>query len=313
MVVVRHVVRLLAVAGLLLAALPAGAQDVRRSAIPDFDQVAAASRGVGGFYVAGGLGYGLPARRDFTIVDGFACPGANVPYLGPVSLGGGSGCRTSAGLSGLTAHAIAGWNFGGPQGLISGIEFRGRIGREQGAGRLGGSTLVSIPGVSPYTNTASGTYRASLDGGLALTARYGYAFSGVMPFLRAGLGMARLSEQVDFDATGSRSCTVGGVPPAVTCTSGGTVASRTARWLPSAILGAGLEVPFGRMFVRLDGEVEAVFSPSQNLMRTLAGQALVTVTGGTTGGVPTTVGSASLRSENWVISRRIMLSGGFRF
>ena len=56
MVVVRHVVRLLAFAGLMLAALPAGAQDVRQSAIPDFDQVAAASRGVGGFYVAGGFG-----------------------------------------------------------------------------------------------------------------------------------------------------------------------------------------------------------------------------------------------------------------
>jgi hypothetical protein len=48
-------------------------------------------------------------------------------------------------------------------------------------------------------------------------------------------------------------------------------------------------------------------------MRTLAGQAVVTVTGGTTGGVPSTVGSATLRSENWVVSRRIMLSGGFRF
>lgn len=313
MVVVRHVVRLFAFAFVLLAIPPATAQDVRRSAIPDFDQVAAANRGVGGFYVAGGFGYGLPARRDFTIVDGFACPGANVPYLGPVSLGGGSGCRTSAGLAGLAAHAIAGWNFGGPVGLISGIELRGRIGREQGAGRLGGSTLVSIPGVSPYTNTASGTYRSSLDGGLALSGRWGYAFAGFMPFVRAGLGMAKLSEQVDFDATGSRSCTVGGVPPTVTCTSGGTVASRISRWLPSAVLGAGLEVPYGRMFFRLDGEVEAAFSPSQNLMRTLAGQAVVTVTGGTTGGVPSTVGTASMRSENWVISRRIMLSGGFRF
>ena len=81
MVVVRHVVRLFAFAFVLLAIPPATAQDVRRSAIPDFDQVAAANRGVGGFYVAGGFGYGLPARRDFTIVDGFACPGANVPYL----------------------------------------------------------------------------------------------------------------------------------------------------------------------------------------------------------------------------------------
>ncbi len=312
---VRHVLRLcVLIVGLAGMAMPAAAQrDVRHSAIPDFDQVAANSRGFGGFYVAGGLGYGLPARRNFTIVDGFACPGATVPYLGPVSLGGGSGCSTSAGMSGLTVHGMAGWNFGGPVGLISGIELRGRIGREQGAGRLGGSTLVSIPGVPSYTNTASGTYRSSIDGGLALTARYGYAFSGFMPFVRAGLGMAKLSEQVDFDATGSRSCTVGGVPPSVTCTSGGTVASRTSRWLPSVVLGAGVEVPYGRMFFRLDGEVEAAFSPSQNLMRTLAGQAVVTVTGGTTGGVPSTVGSATLRSENWVVSRRIMLSGGFRF
>jgi opacity protein-like surface antigen len=310
MAVVRHALRLVVVLGTVLAAASATAQDIRHSAIPDFDAVAAANRGFGGFYVAGGFGYGTAAHRDFTIVDGFACPGAAVPYLGPVSLGGGSGCRTSAGLSGLTAHAMAGWNFGGPLGWISGIEIRGRLGREAGTGRLGGSSIVSIPGLAPYTNTASGTYRASIDSGLAVTGRWGYAFSGFMPFVKAGLGMAKLSEQVDFDATGSRSCTAG---PPVSCTSGGRVASRTSRWLPAAVFGAGLEVPLGRAFIRLDGELEAVFSPSQNLTRTLAGQALVSVTGTGTGATPATVGQASLRSENWILSRRIMLSGGFRF
>jgi opacity protein-like surface antigen len=310
MAVVRHALRLVVVLGTVLAAAGAAAQDVRHSAIPDFDAVAAANRGFGGFYVAGGFGYGLPAHRDFSLVDGFACPGTNVPYLGPVALGGGSGCRTSAGLSGLTAHVVAGWNFGAGQGWISGVELRGRLGREAGTGRLGGSSVVAIPGLAPYTNTASGTYRASIDSGLAVTGRWGYAFSGFMPFLKAGLGMARLSEQVDFDATGSRSCTVG---PPVSCTSGGRVASRTGRWLPSAVFGAGVEVPVGRAFVRVDGEVEAVFSPSQNLTQTLAGQTLVTAGGGGSGGVPATVGQASLRSENWIISRRIMISGGFRF
>jgi opacity protein-like surface antigen len=310
MAVVRHALRLVVVLGTVLAAAGAAAQDVRPSAIPDFDAVAAGNRGFGGFYVAGGLGYGLPAHRDFTIVDGFACPGAGIPFLGPVSIGGGSGCRTSAGLAGLTAHVLAGWNAGGPNGWISGLEFRGRLGREGGTGRLGGSTLVAIPGLSTYTNTAAGTYRASLDGGLAVTGRWGYAFSGFMPFLRAGLGVAQLTEQVDFDATGSRSCSLG---PPVSCTTGGRVASRTSRWLPSAVFGAGIEVPIGRAFVRLDGEVEAVFSPSQNLLQNLAGQTLVTATGTGTGATPGTVGQASLRSENWIVSRRIMLSGGFRF
>ncbi len=180
---VRHALRLVVVLGTVLAAAGAAAQDVRHSAIPDFDAVAAANRGFGGFYVAGGLGYGLPAHRDFSLVDGFACPGTNVPYLGPVSLGGGSGCRTSAGLSGLTAHLLAGWNFGAGQGWISGVELRGRLGREAGTGRLGGSSVVSIPGLAPYTNTASGTYRAGIDSGLAVTGRFGYAFSGFMPFL----------------------------------------------------------------------------------------------------------------------------------
>lgn len=307
---IRHALRLAVVVCCGLGVVPAAAQDVRPSAIPDFDAVAAASRGVGGFYLAGGFGYGLPAHRDFTIVDGFACPGASVPFLGPVSLGGGSGCRTSAGLAGLTAHVLAGWNFGGGQGWISGLEFRGRLGREGGTGRLGGATLVAIPGVTTYTNSAAGTYRASLDGGLAVTGRWGYAFSGFMPFLKAGLGVAQLTEQVDFDATGSRSCTLG---PPVSCTTGGRVASRTSRWLPSAVFGAGIEVPIGRAFVRLDGEVEAVFSPSQNLLQNLAGQTLVTATGTGTGATPGTVGQASLRSENWIVSRRIMLSGGFRF
>ena len=39
---------------------------------------------------------------------------------------------------------------------------------------------------------------------------------------------------------------------------------------------------------------------------------LVTVTGTPTGG-PSTAGAATLRAENWVVTRRIMLSGGFRF
>ncbi len=63
--------------------------------------------------------------------------------------------------------------------------------------------------------------------------------------------------------------------------------------------------------MRLDGEIEAAFSPSSSLMRELAGQ-LVTVTGTPTGG-PSTAGAATLRAENWVVTRRIMLSGGFRF
>lgn len=303
-----------AVLGSLLTAPPAFAQqDVRASAIPDFNAVASENRGVSGVYVAGGLGYGLPARRQFTVVDGFACPGMNLPYYGPVALGGHSGCTTQAGLGGVTAHAILGWNWTGDQGWVSGVELRGRIGREGGNGRLGGVTVVSIPGISSYTNTAAGLYRAGLDAGLAVTARYGFNISGVVPFLRAGFGMARLSEQVDFDATGSRSCALSGAPPSVSCTSGGTVANRNQRWLPSAILGAGLEIPYGRYFARIDGEMEAAFSPSQNLMRTLAGQALVTAGGSPTGGVPATVGQASLRSENWIVARRIMLSGGFRF
>ena len=308
---VRHALLRLCALVVALAgmAMPAAAQrDIRHSAIPDFDAVAAANRGVGGFYLAAGLAYGLPSKRAFSLVDGFACPGVGVPYICPVSLGGASGCSTTANLAGLTGHAMAGWNVGGPNGLVTGLELRGRLGREGGNGRLGGSTLVSIPGLAAYTNTASGAYRGNLDAGLALSGRLGYAFSGIMPFVRAGLGMARLAEQVDFDATGSRSCAVG---PPVTCTSGGVVAWRSTRWLPSAVLGAGIEVPYGRVFVRLDGEIEAAFSPSSSLMRELAGQ-LVTVTGTPTGG-PSTAGAATLRAENWVVTRRIMLSGGFRF
>jgi hypothetical protein len=311
-IVVRHVARLVALV-ILVAGAGARAQDVRQSAIPDFNQVAAQNRGVRGVYVAGGLGYGLPARRAFTVVDGFACPGVNLPYYGPVAIGGQNGCSTSAALGGATFHGVIGWNMAGAGPWVSGIELRGRLGREGGTGRLGGTSLVTIPGIAPYTNTAAGTYRAGLDSGIALTARYGVDLAGVLPFVRAGLGVARLTERVDFDATGSRVCVLSGAPPAVTCTSGGTVANNTSRWLPSAVVGAGIEIPYERYFVRIEGEAEAVFSPSSNLMRTVAGQALVTVTGGTTGGVPATAGQATLRSENWIVARRIVVSGGFRF
>ncbi|WP_439573315.1 hypothetical protein [Phreatobacter sp.] len=291
----------------------ANTRDVRQSAIPDFATVAAENRGLTGFYVAGGLGYAFSASRAFSLVDGFACPGIALPGLGPVMVSGSSGCTTSAAIGGLSAHAMFGWNtvIGGR--WIAGLELRGRLGSETGSGRLGGTSTVTLAGILPYTNVAAGTYRASLTGGLALTARYGIDIGGVMPFVRGGLGMAHLSERVDFDATGSRACAITGMPPTLACTSGGRVTSQTARWLPSLVLGAGVEVPFGRWFVRAEGELEAAFSPSSNLMRTLAGQAMVDVTGGPTGDPATVAGQAALRSENWIVSRRLMLSGGFRF
>ncbi|WP_170181943.1 hypothetical protein [Phreatobacter stygius] len=277
--------------------------------MPDFNAVATASRGVAGGYVAGGLGYGSAPPRAFSIIDGYACPGTTLPYIGPVTYGGGSGCATNVAMSGVTAHAILGWNLSGGEGWVSGIEARGRLGREGGTGRLGGTANVTMPGVPAYLNSASGAYKASLDGGLALSLRYGYAVSGFLPFVRIGLGAARLTEAVDFNATGAKICTI--VPPG--CTTGGTIASSKSSWLPSAVIGAGLEIPFGRFFARVDAEAEAVFAPSQNLTRTLVGQAIVTAGGAPTGQVLSTSGNATLRSENWIIARRLMVSGGFRF
>lgn len=316
--VLRQIMRLAAVMLGLAAGVPVLAQearraDVRASAMPDFAAVAAENRGLSGFYVAGGLGYAFAAHRAFSLVDGFACPGIAIAGFGPVSFGGSDGCRTSAGIGGASIHAIFGWNtvIGGR--WIAGLELRGRLGSEAGTGRLGGTSTVMLPGIAPYTNAATGTYRAGLTGGLAVTGRYGIDLGGFMPFVRGGLGLAQLTERMDFDATGSRFCSIGGMPPTVACTSGGRVTSNTVRWLPSLVLGAGVEVPFGRWFVRAEGELEAAFSPSSNLMRSLAGQALVDVTGGPTGGTPAAAGQAALRSENWVISRRLMISGGFRF
>jgi hypothetical protein len=291
---------------------PAFAQrDVRASAIPDFDATAAAARGVAGPYLAGGFGYSFASRRQFSVVDNYACPGATIPGFGPVQLNGGNGCQTQAALGGLSGHAIFGWNMSGDRGWVSGIEIEGRLASENGEGKLGGTSQVSLAGIPAYTNTASGAYRAAITGGVAALGRFGYSFSGWVPFVRAGLGIARFSESMDFDATGSRSCTlVAGLP---SCTSGGIVSTRRSSFLPSALVGAGLEIPYGRFFARIDAEAEAAFQPSQNLMRTLANQAVVTVGGGPTGGAVTTVGQASLRSENWIIARRLMISGGFRF
>jgi hypothetical protein len=316
--VLRQIMRLAAVMLGLAAGLPVLAQDARRadvraSAMPDFAAVAAENRGLSGFYVAGGLGYAFSAHRAFSLVDGFACPGVAIAGFGPVSFGGTDGCRTSAGIGGVSLHAIIGWNtlIGGR--WIAGLELRGRLGGEAGTGRLGGTSTVMLAGIAPYTNAATGTYRAGLTGGLAVTGRYGIDLGGFMPFVRGGLGVAQLTERVNFDATGSRFCTIGGMPPTVACTSGGRVTSNTAAWLPSLVLGAGVEMPLGRWFLRAEGELETAFSPSSNLMRTLAGQALVNVTGGQTGGSPAVAGQALLRSENWVVSRRLMISGGFRF
>ena len=296
----------------MVGSVPALAQrDVRSSAIPDFDQVAVSARGLTGPYVAAGFGYSFASRRAFSIVDNYACPGTVLPGFGAVQLNGSNGCQTQAAPGGLSGHAIVGWNMSGDSGWLSGVEIEGRLASESGEGRLGGTSQVSIPGITGYTNTASGAYRAAITGGVAAFGRFGYNISGWVPFVRAGFGIAQFKDSMDFDATGSRSCTlVSGLP---SCTSGGVVSSRRSSVLPSALIGAGLEIPYGRFFARIDAEAEAAFQPSQNLMRTLANQAVVTVTGGSTGTAASTVGQASLRSENWIIARRLMISGGFRF
>lgn len=301
-----------AVAALVAGSTQAFAQrDVRATAIPDFDQAASAARGVSGPYVAAGIGYSFSQNRTFSIVDNYACPGATLPGFGPVQLNGSSGCQTQAALGGLSGHAILGWNLGSGSGWLPAVEIEGRLASERGEGKLGGTSPVLIPGITGYTNSANGTYRAAITGGVAAFGRIGYAMSGWVPFVRAGVGMAHLTESTDFDATGSRICTlVGGLPK---CTSGGIVSSRQSSFLPSALVGAGLEIPVGRFFARIDAEAEAVFQPSQNLMRTLASQAAVNVAGGSTGAAAATVGQASLRSENWIVARRILVSGGFRF
>jgi hypothetical protein len=310
--VLRLVLVLSALLTLVAGSAPAFAQrDVRPSAIPDFEQAAGAVRGMTGPYVAAGFGYSFGTRRAFSIVDNYACPGVTLPGFGPVQLNGASGCQTHATLGGLSGHAIVGWNLSGDTGWLSGIEIEGRLASEGGEGKLGGASQVTLPGIPAYANTASGAYRATITGGVAAFGRLGYNISGWVPFVRAGLGIARFAESMDFDATGARSCTlVSGQP---SCTSGGLVASRRSGILPSALVGAGLEIPYGRFFARIDAEAEAAFQPSQNLMRTLANQAVVTVTGGSTGTAASTVGQASLRSENWIIARRLMISGGFRF
>lgn len=313
---VRRVARVSMLVLAIAAPAAAAAQerrgpDMRAPATGDFGPFSspfAMRSSVAGPYVAGGLGYGATSTRSFTVTDSVACPSTSIPGYGQVAVDGVSGCSTSARLSGLSGHLIAGWNFSGDQAWVSGAEFRGRLGSETGSGRLGGATQVSLAGIASYVNQAQGAYQAELDAGLAVSARFGYNLSGFLPFVRVGVGAARLTETSRFDATNARYCTT-----SLTCTTGGNIASAKTSWLPSAVFGAGLEIPYGRFFARVDGELEAVFSGSSNLTSTVTEQALVTAAGQPTGQTVSTIGSAALKSENWIIARRVMLSGGFRF
>lgn len=160
---------------------------------------------------------------------------------------------------GASFAGAAGYNFQRGR-FVAGLEFAGRFG-EEAATRAGVFTeryeFVTLANTEYQRMGTSASLHASL--------RAGTAIGNTLLFVKAGVGGAELTSvrrsSIRSDFCGSTAW-IDGV---LTCTSfnGGSFTSSFAQisrhWYASAVAGAGIEYDYRRLFVRLEGEGEAVF------------------------------------------------------
>jgi hypothetical protein len=171
--------------------------------------------------------------------------------------------------------------------FLFGAELAGRFGSETASVSTvsTGSTFFTGNGV------AFSDYQIKNDAGLHVAGRIGMTFDQTLVFMRGGVGASHISERASFDARNFSSCTnfFNGVCTAFQ--SGILSTGAKSNWIPSAIIGAGIEQNFGAFFVRAEGEIEAVA-----LHQTLLGGA----------------GNAGTAAEPYWFAR-VMASVGVRF
>jgi opacity protein-like surface antigen len=202
-----------------------------------------------GLYVAGGGSYGVSTSRSFNIRNEVA-PFTNSFFLGQSTF-----------PSGGSLFGVAGYNLT-MGSLLLGIEASGRWGNE--------AAEITLPqSASAFGNvfgTSSMTYRLENDVGAHLAIRLGGFIDNTLVFGTIGVGVTRLAETFNVDNTNAFVCSAFTlpVPPSFTqnCIQfqfGGTGSFTSEKWIPSLVLGAGIEQNiFGRFFVRLSAEAETI-------------------------------------------------------
>lgn len=189
-----------------------------------------------GYYAAIGGGYGVVSERSAYPLGAFD------------STTGGS------------INAVAGRNIGFSWGVV-GIEVDGRWLGEK----------VSLPSVflPGFLDTGIGfnQYRYQNDLALHAALRLGVSFGDSLVFAKAGFGVNRITEQFTVDNTGILFCDPARFTMFVSCSPtrfGSLSDARVATWVPSAILGLGIEQNWGPIFARFGVDFEAIHHRTTN-------------------------------------------------
>src|SRR5438477_3403591 len=150
----------------------------------------------------------------------------------------GSPLADSVSAQGWSARTTLGYN-ATISNFLFGVELSGRYGKESATTSLAG-TNSGFP--------IFGQYSIENDTGVHIAGRAGLFFDNTLVFVKGGIGVSHMHESALSDTSafffGSR------------------LTGNRTRWLPSAIVGAGIEQNFGRVFVRAEGELEAVSLPA---------------------------------------------------
>lgn len=197
-----------------------------------------------GVYSAIGGGFGAINGRSATV-------------YGPVG--------AISGIS-LPSHQATGGNLNGVFGLnlpvgesgIVGLEFSARF-RGETSDQSGTSTVTDYFRSRSYP--VSGTYRLENEAGLHVSARAGVTFDDWLIFIKGGFGAVQIKETFTADQSLVLPlCTNYSSYPSPTChqfTPQGSLSGySTTSWLPSALIGLGIERNVGPLFVRIGADAE---------------------------------------------------------
>jgi hypothetical protein len=186
-----------------------------------------------GYYAAIGGGYGVGSGRDGLVA-------------GPLV----TGLVTLTSTAGPNVTTVLGRNIAFGWGIV-GLELDARWAAEKGTGTV---SPLNFPNVG--TPLLSYSYKD--DAGVHAVIRVGATFDDLLIFAKAGLGATRVTESFTADERNVRQCFSFGPGGCVVLGPPGTLgAVQTSSWLPSAILGVGVEKNWGPVFVRFGADLEA--------------------------------------------------------
>jgi hypothetical protein len=190
-----------------------------------------------GLYAAIGGSYGFSSPRSAHVFS------SNFVDFSDTLTAKGTAGRATLGYNATIGH------------FLFGTEIAGRFGNEAVSGER--TALVTPSSIFPTFGTEVTSYRIENNAGVHIAARAGFTFDQTLVFMRAGVGASHVVETAVRDQRGLTFCTF---TPSLGCTfgPGALVTASKTNWVPSALLGVGIEQNFGPFFARAEGEIEVL-------------------------------------------------------